>query len=1114
MSFFGGKMSKKISVRMYLDGATQFNSDIRKIDDNLRMLNSEMKQNAETFKTSQNSIDALRAKSETLNKQYETAEKKVKSYSDRLLEVSKAHDKASQDYQNYNTQLQKEQEELVKIEKQYGRTSEEYAKQSEKVKELETVVSQTSDVMEKLDSQEVKLQTSLNNATAEQVKYGRELVQTNAYLEEAENSTDKCAVSIDEYGRNVSEADRKVSELQEELDRLMKNEAMEKLSEGAKKFLESMLECAEVAETFEYSIAKVQSIARVSDEDLACMSSEIRRVGVEMGYSAGEISEAVYQAISASVDASEAVGFVEDATKLARAGFTETTTAVDVLTTAINAYGKEANTTAHIADDLITTQNLGKTTVDELAGSIGTIIPTAAAYGVSLDQLSTAYTLLTKQGINTAYSTTYLRSMLNELGNSASAVSDILYDETGHSFGELTKMGYTLGDIMKVLGDYVNGDSESFANLFGNIRAGQGALALYNTGAEAFNDTLKIMGENAGATEEAFATMSDTAVMTNERFEASVENLKISIGEGLSPTIENLKKMGISWIETITGIAEENPTLVQALTGAAVGIAAVATAATAAAGAIALMKAAYGDLSGVIAVAGSAALIGAFAGVQMAAEDATEEIIKNCEALEQNQKESDSLVTSHAENTARIKDLAERYKELAGMVGITDEALEEQNSIATELNMTVPGMALSYRESKYAVEEFTDAVQQNIDTLIAEWEQENNMDDLKQRYKDRADAERELEEATKALNEATQLQAEYQEQLNNGMEEVDFFAISNAYDEVTARIGELTTAQETAQKALETADEKYKEQEQLVREDTEKIQENVDSKRAAEEAEKALKDALAAASEAIGKQIGLFDEWNGKSKITFDQMLKNWQDQTTGVNQYSDDILYLKNVTESDVDPALKNLAQTFADLDVNHSGEIHVLVEELKNMGDISDKSNEKVKKLTDTWQERIDTISKAEGVYTSIQLDEQDYVDGSTKLFTQFYKDSEADRETFNKDMTELSVKGVEDQAQAVEDNIYLVEDASQQLMENSLAKARESIDMPSTGGTSGKYRSLGQDIVSSIVEGFDGGDSTIGDALGNILQNAANSVNVSGIADRINAQLGAELARMGNR
>ena len=57
---------------------------------------------------------------------------------------------------------------------------------------------------------------------------------------------------------------------------------------------------------------------------------------------------------------------------------------------------------------------------------MGKVIPTAAMYGVNLDQLSAAYITTTKNGIGTAESTTYINGMLNELGKSGSTTSDIL----------------------------------------------------------------------------------------------------------------------------------------------------------------------------------------------------------------------------------------------------------------------------------------------------------------------------------------------------------------------------------------------------------------------------------------------------------------------------------------------------------------------------------------------------------------------------------------------------------------------------------------------------------------------------------------------------------------
>ena len=53
------------------------------------------------------------------------------------------------------------------------------------------------------------------------------------------------------------------------------------------------------------------------------------------------LSESVYSAISASVDTANSVEFVAQANALAVGGFTQTATAVDILTTALNAYQLE-----------------------------------------------------------------------------------------------------------------------------------------------------------------------------------------------------------------------------------------------------------------------------------------------------------------------------------------------------------------------------------------------------------------------------------------------------------------------------------------------------------------------------------------------------------------------------------------------------------------------------------------------------------------------------------------------------------------------------------------------------------------------------------------------------
>lgn len=288
------------------------------------------------------------------------------------------------------------------------------------------------------------------------------------------------------------------------------------------------------------SFAKVTTLLDTSKINVDKYYQSVKKGANESGISIADFSEALYQSLSASVDAGDAVNFTTKAVKLAKAGFTDASTAVDVMTTAINAYGLSAKDADHISNDLITTQNLGKTTVDQLAQSMGRVIPTASAYGVNIDNLCSSYAIMTKSGIQTSEATTYLKGMLDELGDSGSKVSSILQSKTGKSFAECMKSGMSLGDVLQILSDSVDGDTTAFANLWQSQEAGTGALSLVNAGAKEFNGTLDKMQHNAGATSSAYEKVENTLEAKLERLKNKFNNFKSDLGEGALPVIGKL----------------------------------------------------------------------------------------------------------------------------------------------------------------------------------------------------------------------------------------------------------------------------------------------------------------------------------------------------------------------------------------------------------------------------------------------------------------------------------------------------------------------------------------------------------------------------------------------
>lgn len=297
------------------------------------------------------------------------------------------------------------------------------------------------------------------------------------------------------------------------------------------------------ASDFEDGMAKMSTLFDTTQTSAKDLSEEFIKLSNETGKGATELAEAGYQALSASVPIQNVGKFVKTSAELAKVGFTDTSTAVDVLTTAINAYGLSANDADKIANNLVNTQNLGKTTVNELASSMGKIIPTASSMGVNLNNLCTVYAEMTKQGIATAEATTYVNEMLNEIGDSGSTVAGILQQETGESFQQLMADGNSLGDVLQILKDYAERTGTNFNELWSSTSAGKAALAITNSGAEEFNNTLQTMATSTDVLGEGLDKLSTPSAKAKKAMN-QLKNDAMELGqvilESIAPIIEQL----------------------------------------------------------------------------------------------------------------------------------------------------------------------------------------------------------------------------------------------------------------------------------------------------------------------------------------------------------------------------------------------------------------------------------------------------------------------------------------------------------------------------------------------------------------------------------------------
>lgn len=446
-------------------------------------------------------------------------------------------------------------------------------------------------------------------------------------------------------------------------------------------------ECSQKAETVETSVAQLQTIA--GEEHIAQLSSEIVDLSNDTGNAADSLAEVAYNAVSAGTAAEESVKMANDASKLAVAGFTDSASALSVIETALNSYGEAAGGAEHVSDSLIQVQNLGVTTVKELAAQMGKGISTASAYNVSLENLESSYISITKAGINTAEGTTYIASMLNELGNASSDASKILKTETGESFGQLMQEGKSLADVLSILYDAADQNSEALMNMWGSAEAGKAANAIIGQGLDTFNQNLATLKNSAGATQAAYDTMANTTEYAHQRMDNAIENTQLQIGNTLNPTLTKLYD-GFSEIAIAVGkFVEDNPVVVKVIASLAIGLGVLTVAVAAATAAQHLFNSAMLANPFVWVVGGVAAL--------------TAGLVFLADSYEQATDSSENLTVASQEHEEKMNDLNKKYDEACEKYGRNSD---EANKLAGE----IADLEASYEHAGETVGEFQERI--------------------------------------------------------------------------------------------------------------------------------------------------------------------------------------------------------------------------------------------------------------------------------------------------------------------------------------------------------------------------------------------------------------------
>lgn len=432
-----------------------------------------------------------------------------------------------------------------------------------KLSSLADKIKDLSETTEKSGEKNEKFKESFNQASKVLSETGQKLEKTKNKMQGIEKETEKSGKSADKTGKefddmgnsaeNAGEKGKKgLKKLSDEADNAKKKTSMfgeifkaDLAVAAVKKVGKAIFDFGKDAITttvgFQKNMNEVFTmLPNITQPEMAKLKNDILDLSDKFGVLPEKTVPALYQALSAGVSQDNVMTFLETAQKGAVAGVSDVSTAVDGLSSVVNAWGEKNITAAQASDLMFTAVKEGKTTFGEMAGSISKVGPLAASLGVQFSDVTAALASMTAKGTPTEVAMTQLKAAFSELSQGSSKVSKEFQKATGGSFKDFIAKGGDLQGALKILDERARKSGKGINELFGSVDAAQVALSLTGEGAKGFAEDLEAMRNSAGATDAAFNTMNQGIGPTWDKLTTRMTTRMIRIGDSMAPTIEKI----------------------------------------------------------------------------------------------------------------------------------------------------------------------------------------------------------------------------------------------------------------------------------------------------------------------------------------------------------------------------------------------------------------------------------------------------------------------------------------------------------------------------------------------------------------------------------------------
>lgn len=305
---------------------------------------------------------------------------------------------------------------------------------------------------------------------------------------------------------------------------------------------------------YQKQLANVSTLLTGTEAKISARTAEIGKdilkVSNDTGVETANLTDGMYQVISAFGDSKDAMSILETSAKAAAAGNATTTDSVNLLSAVMKGYKDiSAESAQKVADLSFATVRLGQTSFSELASSIGKVVPLSSALNVQQEELYGVFATLTGVTGSTAEVATQYKAVLSGLMTPSKDMTASL-KKLGFSTADVAIKSLGFQGTLEALKGTVHGDEQAMAKLFSSTEAQTAVLAM--CGAQSKNLTNKTaeMYTATGAANAAFEKQTNTLDYDIQMIKNLGANFLTEIGTKIIPYVKDLADAALPRVQS------------------------------------------------------------------------------------------------------------------------------------------------------------------------------------------------------------------------------------------------------------------------------------------------------------------------------------------------------------------------------------------------------------------------------------------------------------------------------------------------------------------------------------------------------------------------------------